>query len=265
MFNFDLMFTEYMQNWLEENSSLSPDELEERAADLFEEWKNVEYADLGGISVKQYFEKITSPDELIEMLVSETENGSPSALLLDRIVELDCGKQLTSLIEGEYSAEVKIQAINILLETDGNHPVDKYVKIMSDKNEDEGLRELCVETLSTMPNAVKDSLFALIPNADYELKGLIAEILVNADKDQRISDLLEDLFTNGNNVSLYAGFIAKYGDESAMNYLYKALDECNYADFTEIRNAIESLGGTVDDEYRDFSSDPFYKALKNIK
>ena len=73
------------------------------------------------------------------------------------------------------------------------------------------------------------------------------------------------MFKNGNNVPLYAGFIGKYGDERAMTYLYPALDNCNYVDFTEIRNAIEQLGGTVDDEYRDFSSDPYYKALKNLK
>ena len=94
---------------------------------------------------------------------------------------------------------------------------------------------------------------------------LIAEILVGAEKDERTYALLEDLFKNGNNVSLYAGFIGKYGDERAMEYLYKALDDCNYADFIEIRSAIEDLGGTVDDEFRDFSSDPYYKALKNIK
>jgi HEAT repeat protein len=199
------------------------------------------------------------------MLVDETENGSPSALLLDRIVELDCVEQLKSLIEGDYSAEVKIQAINLLLETGAGHPVEKYVQILCDANEDEGLKELCVETLTTMPNEVSALLYPLIPTADYTLKGLIAEILVGAEKDERIYELLQDLFENGNNVSLYAGFIAKYGDERAMTYLYKALDNCNYADYTEIRNAIESLGGTVDDEYRDFSSDPYYKALKNIK
>ena len=265
MFDFDLMFTQYMQEWMENNSSLTPDEMEDRSLDLYEEWKNVVYEELGGISVKQYFEQITSADEIIQMLVNETENSSPSSLLLDRIIEMDCEKQLENLILGEYSPEVKIQAINLLLEMGAKHPVKKYVEIIADKNQDEGLRELCVETLSTVPNQVSAMLFELIPTADYELKGLIAEILVGADKDERTYALLEDLFQNGNNVSLYAGFIGKYGDERAMVYLYKALDTCNYADFTEIRNAIENLGGTVDDEYRDFSSDPYYKALKNIK
>ena len=266
MIDFDQLFTVYMQEWMEKNSNLTPDEMEERACDLFEEWKNAPSDELDGISPKQYFEKITSPDELVKMLVSVSEEGgSPSALLLDRIVETDCTDQLSSLISGDYSAEIKIEAINLLFEMGAEHPLDLYVDILADENGDEGLRELCVEVMSANANKVADKLFALLPTASYSLKGLIAEILVNANKDERTYELLEDLFKNGGNVPLYAGFIGKYGDERAMTYLYKALDDCNYVDFTEIRSAIENLGGTVDDEYRDFSSDPYYKALKNLK
>ena len=265
MINFDLMFSEYMQDWIENNSDLTADEMEEKAIELYEQWKELPYEELGGISVKQYFENITSPSVAIDMLVEETKNGSPSSLLLDRIVELGCETQLKELIVADNISEVKIQAINLLLEMGASHPIEKYIEIIAKKDSDEGLKELCVETLATMPNEVSSYLFALIPYADYELKGLIAEILVGAEKDERTYALLEDLFKNGNNVSLYAGFIGKYGDERAMEYLYKALDNCNYADFIEIRSAIEDLGGTVDDEFRDFSSDPYYKALKNIK
>ncbi len=266
MIDFDKLFTEYMHEWMENNSDLTADEMEERAATMFEDWQNVVYEELGGISPKQYFEKITDKNALIKMLVDASKNGvSPSVLLLDRIVDAGCEEELVSIIKGEYDAEVKIEAINLLFETGADHPVDEYVSIIADKNSDEGLRELCVEVLATEPDAVSAKLFDLIPSADYELKGLIAEILVGAKQDERTYALLEDLFKNGNNVPLYAGFIGKYGDERAMTYLYKALDDCNYVDFTEIRNAIEQLGGTVDDEYRDFSSDPYYKALKNLK
>lgn len=266
MIDFDQLFTTYMQEWMEKNSSLTPDEMEESALTLFDEWKNVVYEELGGISPKQYFEKITDPSELVNMLVSVANEGSsPSALLLDRIAEVDCKEQLYDVISGDYSAEVKIEAINLLFETGATHPLDKYVSILANESEDEGLRELCVEVSCQYADEVSALLYALIPTASYPLKGLIAEILVNAKKDERTYALLEDLFKNGNNVPLYAGFVGKYGDERAMTYLYPALDNCNYVDFTEIRNAIEQLGGTVDDEYRDFSSDPYYKALKNLK
>ena len=44
--------------------------------------------------------------------------------------------------------------------------------------------------------------------------------------------------------------------------LYRALDTASYADYIEIRNAIESLGGVVDDQLRDFTDDEEYKAIK---
>ena len=44
-----------------------------------------------------------------------------------------------------------------------------------------------------------------------------------------------------------------------------ALDDSNYLEFMEIRNAIEQLGGVVDDTYRDFTDDPYYKAIKHLK
>ena len=44
--------------------------------------------------------------------------------------------------------------------------------------------------------------------------------------------------------------------------LYRALDNCNYAEYIEIKNAIERLGGIVDDA-RDFSDDPTYILIKS--
>ena len=46
--------------------------------------------------------------------------------------------------------------------------------------------------------------------------------------------------------------------------MYPALDDCNYLEFIEIRNAIETMGGVVDDSYRDFSDDEYYKAIKHL-
>lgn len=109
-----------------------------------------------------------------------------------------------------------------------------------------------------------DLLFPLIDGADLTRKTLIAEILVNAPKDERTYKLLTELFLNGGNVPLYAGYLGKYGDERAAAMLYRALDDCNYLEYLEIKNAIERMGGIVDDD-RDFSDDEYYKAIKHIK
>ena len=40
--------------------------------------------------------------------------------------------------------------------------------------------------------------------------------------------------------------------------------DINYLDYIEIVNAIEALGGEVDDS-RDFSGDPYYESLRTVK
>ena len=64
------------------------------------------------------------------------------------------------------------------------------------------------------------------------------------------------------NTAYVAELIGRYGDESLAADLYALLDTCDYVSFMEIRNAIEELGGTVDENYRDFSDDPFYQVIK---
>lgn len=266
MIDFDKSFDNYLKKWYEEKKdSMTMDEMEEYMPSLYEEWQNAPNSELDGVSPKAYFDQIKDSKSAIDMLVDFGSDGNVPALLLDKIVELGCEKELCALICGDYSAEIKIQALNLLQECGAKIPTEDCVKIMADKTADEGLRELCVEILQSQANEVKNYLFAMIPYADYELKGLIVEILLEADYDERTSNLLIDLFENYDNKALYAGFMGKYGDENFAPVLYKALDGCNYADYMEIRNAIEQLGGTVDDDYRDFSSDPYYMALKNVK
>ena len=73
------------------------------------------------------------------------------------------------------------------------------------------------------------------------------------------------LVINPKKLSLYAGFVSRYGDERALPFLLEAIerDKISYADFEELRFAIESLGGEYNKE-RDFSSDKSYKAIKGI-
>ena len=93
---------------------------------------------------------------------------------------------------------------------------------------------------------------------------MIAEVLVNAKRDDRTLRLLEELFAQGDNVPFYAGLMGKYGDERASAMLYRALDTCNYMEYVEIKNAIERMGGVVEDS-RDFTDDPYYRAMKSIE
>ncbi len=264
--NFDLLFEEYMQAWCEANvGKLSSEEMEEKMFDLYDEWANAPCDELGGVSPKAYFAAVTDANELIKEMVQESKNGSPCALLLDRITEAACNDELESLLLSEESPEIKITAVNLLREMDSEPPYAAYVAVLADPSSDEGFAEACAEALCECANRVKDDIFAQIPDFSLERKIMALDILLNADKDERTYRLLIQLFEAGEYRSLIAGYMGKYGDERAAMLLYPALDHCPYVEYIEIRAAIEQLGGTVDDEYRDFSSDPTFKALKNLK
>ena len=97
-----------------------------------------------------------------------------------------------------------------------------------------------------------------------EAKTIFAEILICAQRDERTYELLNELFAYGDNIPLYCSYIGSYGDERLAGILYRALDKADYADFCEISNAIERLGGTVDYDMKDFTSDPTYQKIKDV-
>ncbi len=267
--DFDLIFENYLVEWYKNHESEfeNVEDMEEMLPEIYNEWADSPSEQMGGIAPRAFFANITAPDELVNILIGTSAGEqNPCSLLLDRIAEVQgCASGLEKIVGGNYSVKQKMIAANLLKEMSVSQPLGLYVEWLSDGNADSELKELAVEILAENADAAKDMLFPLIDNADVELKTYIAEILCNAERDDRTFDLLCELFETGNNIPLYAGYLGKYGDERCAGALYKALDDCNYLEFIEIKNAIERLGGVVDDEMRDFSEDMYYKALKGIK
>ena len=267
MIDFDEKFHKYYENWLNKNKGkFTADQLEDKVSEVYGEWLEA-FDDRLGMSVCEYLSS-RSDDELTDMFIhSFDEGGDPSSALLDEIENRDaCVEKLSFILDGDYSDEIKIHAANVLLEagkTDGS--IDVFTKWVLSPETAPQLRDVAVEILSECADKVKNELIAAIDDADFDTKTLIAEVLIRAPKDEKTFTLLTELFESGKNTALFAGYLGKYGDERAAAMLYKALDKCNYLEFTEIRNAIEVLGGVVDDEYRDFTDDEYYKAIKNLK
>ncbi|MDR2202147.1 MAG: hypothetical protein LBP26_05230 [Clostridiales bacterium] len=268
MIDFDKLFEDYLVSWYAEHESAfnSVDEMEELVPQIYEEWAASPCPQIGGIAPRAFFDNIASPAELIDILIgTSTGDQNPCSLLMDRIAAVpECAAGLYAVIDGEYSPKQKLIAINLLRETDAPAPLETFVKWLPLAGIDGGLKELAVEILAENADAVSGLLFPLLEGADEALKADLAEILVNAKKDDRTFALLTDLFASGYNPPLCAGYLGKYGDERCAPLLYKALDDCGYLEYIEIKNAIERLGGVVDDT-RDFSSDEYYAAIKNLR
>ncbi len=265
--DFDKLFEKFLRDWMKKNTALTPDEAEDMIPELYEEWVTSPCKEIGGITPEQYFLNITDPKALIEELVKENEgDGNACSLLGDRICEVpECAPYIIDIIEKSDNEKLIVECMNLLTDMGVEHPLDLYVQFIKEESIPEGIKETACEVLKDNANQVKERLFPLILGASENLKEILGDILCLADRDERTFNLLRDLFLNGRNVPFAAGLIAKYGDERAASYLYPALDVCNYLEFIEIRNAIESLGGVVDDNMRDWSEDEFYKALKGIK
>lgn len=265
MIDFDKNFEEFLSSWLKDNSNADADfsELESKIPEMYEVWATKKQKQLGNISPREYF-KGFSPEKLIEEFsLSVKDNGEPCELLINRISQTPkCAEHLIKLLYGDMSEIAKMTAVNLLTDMGANQPLKLYVKWLSE-GKNLHLVELAVEVLCEYAADVAEDLYALIPHANNYLKTIIAEILVNAPKDERTYNLLSELFALGDNIPLYAGYIGKYGDERASAMLFRALDTCNYMEYIEIKNAIERMGGIVDDN-RDFADDDTFKIIKNL-
>ena len=126
------------------------------------------------------------------------------------------------------------------------------------------VKELATELLCKRADVVKEDIIAEFAESDDEKKELFSEILSYCSKDDRVFDILTLQFVkHRDKTPLYAGYVARFGDERALPFLMAAIEEekISYSDFEELRFAIEALGGTYD-KIRDFSKDKSFKKIK---
>lgn len=267
MIDFDAKFHDYYEQWIKQNAGkYNYAEMEDKVPEVYAEWLNTYDADLSD-SPANYLKGLSS-DALLELFRRAfTEGREPASALTDEIESReDCVASLKGVLAEKCDAEIKMHVSNMLLEAGmAGECIDVFSDWVLEVDFDSELRDVAVEILKDYAGDVYEKLINAAENADNNTKTLIAEVIINASKNDKTFKLLEELFKSGKNTALYAGYLGKYGDERAAEMLYRALDNCNYLEFTEIRNAIEVLGGVVDEDYRDFSDDEYYKAIKHLK
>lgn len=260
MINFEKYFEEYIVDWYKNNADKYSDmeSAEEIVVDVYEDWINIKIPDIGNKSPLEYFNEINDADTLINMFKQNCE----SMLVQDRIVSFGkCEKQLEQLVF-DTSADIKVRegALEIIYECDYAIDLGKCVNlIMTEKSED--LCEIAVSMLGHNADKVSQMIYDKISKADEIKKSMLVEILIAGKKDEKTYNILTECFLSGDNVPLYAYYIGKYKDKRHIDILSKALGSSDYADYTEIRNALENLGEMVESE-RDFSDDEAYKKVK---
>lgn len=257
LYDFDGMFDEKLGEYIQKNS----DKYKER------EWEDIIpklYARFGdtvikslGKSPNRYYGEMDD-GQLIAQLRAHLKQGvAVSEFLCNAIESRKNDALLLPLLSG--TEDEICYALNLLGASKAALP-DYMRLLVSYDNID--VKNTCVDHIKEFADEVKEQAL------EYYHKGVEREYMLEilsrcVIKDDAIFDILIKEFRGGDDVPMRASYLAAYGDERALPYLLDKIDEdgISFIEFQELRYAIESLGGSYDKE-RDFSSDPYYQAVK---
>ena len=264
----DKVFDKFIKSFVYENiGKVKPEEIENKIPELYSEFASKNLAELDGESPITYYAKF-STEELLRALYSHVEKG---VLVSDFLIEeLSKKEDVESKVANEILQDNLEEYITYLM----NILVDKKSKLALSRclefvlyDYSETIRELAIELLKEHANDVKEQVLVAYNEQTEEKRVYLTEILSCASPDDRVFNILINEFVkNRNNVPLYAGYLAKYGDKRALPFLLKVIEDekISYADFEELRFAIEALGGEYKKE-RNFSYDKYFKKIKGEK
>ena len=270
--DFEHMFHHYVADRLRAAGEIDEDAAEEMAEQLYEEWADAPNTALDGLSPRGWFARLTSPQELTELLIAYAcaDLDAPD-LLLERFEDLGtaCVQPLEALAgaAGE-NIQARAQALGLLPGIDEVRAVRLAVNAVLHAEESDPLNELASELLQERPSAeIRDVLLAGYAQAPEFAKMLMLEILCNFPGDERIYTNMMDMLKNRpENRAFAAKLLGRYGDARAVEPLKAMLGQSDltYFEYMEIRNAVEALGGEIETE-REFYGDPDYEYLRNLE
>lgn len=257
--DFDKMFEKAVHSFIAKNSGkYSEETLENKIAELYDKFCRKTFDELGGLCPEEYYKTFTS-EEKITALKESVEKGISVSDYLCVAISSDkgCEELLIRLLDGK-NEELTAYAINLLGDMGSVSVLKKYLIMAVEGSIIGTVPELICEKLSENADIVRDAILAAYPKLDEYHKAYFAEVLANCkNKDDRIlAILLDEFLIHPENVGEYANLLVKYGDDRALDVLYKELEkeELGFVDYRELTFAIEALGGKVENK-RDFSKD----------
>lgn len=269
--DFDSRFTSYAEKWMKAQLARGrkAEELEDEMPDLYLKFLNTPASWLDGAVPGMFFCKWSDPNELIDILRAYEDNGTPVPdPLLERITDLgDVSVQPLAELAADESAEaqLRVTAMNLLIELEADC-TDLCIKLILARTEDDGPADAASELLRNKGKSVRKELTEALEEAEGAALDTLLDLLCAFPGDEKVfKKALERFITDPEHIALHASYLAKLGDDRAIEPLKKAaaLTELNYLDYIEIRDAIEELGGTLETE-REFAGDPYYESLRDI-
>ncbi len=263
----DSLFDKYISDYVYKNiGKVKPDEIENKIPELYEKFGHEKLKELGGKSPEEYY-KGYSGEELVECLKSHIEQGvSIPDYLCETISENAQNEQsLIKALDQESEEEFLLYVMNMLCDMDSKNCLKRFLEMVL-WDYSMPIKELATEFLKERADSVKEEILSQYRESTDETKEYLTEILSGCAKDDRVFDILIEQFAkNEKNIPIYAGYLAKYGDDRALPFLLAQIEKekISYADFEELRFAIEALGGEYN-KVRDFNNDKCYKKIKGL-
>jgi len=272
--DFDAQFQKYTLEYAKShnmNSEKDLDRLEEMLPKLYLRFINKPQGFLSGDTPALFFSRYSDHRVLAEWLCDYERAGIPTPdLLLERIKRAGGSEEtLVEYLGNPKTPHVaRLTIVSLLSEMSSALPLDIYIGWIKARQPRDDLADLAADALIDMGAVVVEPILEAMEQANPAGQCTFLDILCYF-KDDRILRWAVDLFqANRGETALYASYLGKLGDPSAIPVLADAMitRKLNYLDFIETRNAIEALGGdapTDMDEAR-FTGDPYYETLKGI-
>jgi hypothetical protein len=264
----DALFDKYIEGYVYANiGKVKPEEIENKIPELYVEFGDKSLDELDGFTPNTFYVNF-SGEELVDCLKAHLEQSvSVSDFLCEAITgNMANEKALVNALADDKNEEFVLYIMNMLGEMESKLGASRYLEFIA-WDYGESVRELATELLCNMAEDVKEQVIARYKESEEDKKPYYVEILSKVSADDRVFDILTlEFVKHKENYPLYANYLAKYGDERALPFLVGAIEDENisYADFEELRFAIEALGGSYDKK-RDFTADKTYKKIKGIK
>lgn len=269
--NFDDHFADYTSDWMKEHQDryANFDEMEEDMPRIWLSFLNTRAKWLGGVTPGSYFTQFEDPKVLTDWLRAYCEDGTPVPdPLLEQITTVGkpCEKRLIALLNDEESPEeARMIAVELLREMGSDQPKMLYIRWQLDREPKDDLKDNALESLVLMGKCVVQPILQELPHACEAGEEALLEVLSHFPGEEQIFRLALRLFEQKKERrALFAGYLAKLGDDRALPALMEAAQEPDlpYLTYIEIRNAIDELGGVCPE--REYDDDPEYEALRDM-
>lgn len=269
IYDFDAKFFDYAATWMALHPGVKEAEIESKYNEMMLSWLNAPAQWLNGEKPGEYFNRYSDPKDLLKLLQEymKRDIGLPEPLY-SRIVKLGeaCAPGLIQIVRNADNSEnLRGTALAMLSDMGGSLPQGLYEDLVCEAG-NEQLCDMAAEALKASDDGVVDRLMDRYDASNDYGKMTILDVCARFPGHERVFEaMLTGLKNEHEHRGFYAGLLAEYGDERAIEPLKAVhqLTDLGYLDYIEVRNAIEALGGDPGEE-RVFNGDPEYEALRNM-